>query len=108
MLPDRLDSFLTMAASLGVPAGEIGRTGGSSLVVTDRFEIPLDELGAAWRGTLPAAFGGLTRPASRPPAPTRPPADRLPTTRVNRRRLLGLLRERGPSPRWRPAARIAA
>jgi len=56
--PDRLDAFLTMAASLGVPAGEIGRTGGSALVVTDRFEIPLDELGAAWRDTLPAAFGG--------------------------------------------------
>ena len=56
--PDRLAAFLTMAASLGVPAGEVGRTGGSSLVVSDRFEIPLDELGAAWRGTLPAAFGG--------------------------------------------------
>ena len=56
--PDRLDAFLTMAASLGVPAGEIGRSGGSALVVTDRFEIPLDELGAAWRDTLPAAFGG--------------------------------------------------
>jgi len=55
--PDRLDAFLTMAASLGVPAGEIGRTGGSALVVTDRFEIPLDELGAAWRDTLPAALG---------------------------------------------------
>ncbi|HEY3530768.1 MAG TPA: phosphoribosylformylglycinamidine synthase subunit PurL [Nocardioides sp.] len=54
---DRLDPFLTMAASLGVPAGPIGRTGGSSLTVTDRFEIPLDELSAAWRGTLPAAFG---------------------------------------------------
>ena len=31
--PDRLEAFLTMAASLGVPAGEIGRTGGSALVV---------------------------------------------------------------------------
>ena len=51
-----------MAASLGVPAGAIGRTGGSALVVTDHFEIPLDELGAAWRGTLRAAFGELTRP----------------------------------------------
>jgi phosphoribosylformylglycinamidine synthase len=58
VLPDLLDSFLTMAASLGVPAGEIGRTGGSALTVTDRFSIGLDELGAAWRGTLPAAFGG--------------------------------------------------
>ncbi len=56
--PDRFDGLMTMAASLGVPAGEIGRTGGSALVVTDRFEIPLDELGAAWRGTLPAALGG--------------------------------------------------
>ena len=55
---DRLASFLTMAASLGVPAGPIGRTGGSSLTVTDHLDIPLDELSAAWRGTLPAAFGG--------------------------------------------------
>jgi phosphoribosylformylglycinamidine synthase subunit PurL len=55
---DLLDSFLAMAASLGVPAGPIGRTGGTSLTVTDHFEIPLDELDAAWRGTLPAAFGG--------------------------------------------------
>jgi phosphoribosylformylglycinamidine synthase subunit PurL len=53
---EKLAPFLTMAASLGVPAGEIGRTGGSSLVVTDRFEIPLEELSDAWRGTLPAAF----------------------------------------------------
>jgi phosphoribosylformylglycinamidine synthase len=54
---DRVESFLTMAASLGVPAGPIGRTGGASLTVTDRFEIPLDALSAAWRGTLPAVFG---------------------------------------------------
>jgi phosphoribosylformylglycinamidine synthase subunit PurL len=56
--PDRLEAFLIMAASLGVPAGEIGRTGGPALVVTDRFEIPLDELGPAWRNTLPSALGG--------------------------------------------------
>jgi phosphoribosylformylglycinamidine synthase len=54
---DRVDSFLTMAASLGVPAGPIGRTGGSSLIVADHLEIPLDELSAAWSGTLPAMFG---------------------------------------------------
>jgi phosphoribosylformylglycinamidine synthase len=53
---DRVDAFLTMAASLGVPAGPIGHTGGSTLTVTDRFEIPMGELGAAWRGTLRAAF----------------------------------------------------
>jgi hypothetical protein len=46
-----------MAASLGVPAGEIGRTGGPALVVADRFDIPLDELSAAWREPLRAAFG---------------------------------------------------
>jgi phosphoribosylformylglycinamidine synthase II len=54
---DRVDSFLAMAASLGVPAGPVGRTGGSSLTVTDRFEIPLDELSLAWRETMPAVFG---------------------------------------------------
>jgi phosphoribosylformylglycinamidine synthase len=54
---DRLESFLTMAASLGVPAGPLGRTGGTTLRVNGSFEIPLEELSAAWRGTLPAAFG---------------------------------------------------
>jgi phosphoribosylformylglycinamidine synthase II len=54
---DRVDSFLTMAASLGVPAGPLGHTGGTSLTVTDHLEIPLEELSAAWRDTLPAAFG---------------------------------------------------
>jgi phosphoribosylformylglycinamidine synthase subunit PurL len=54
---DRVESFLTMAASLGVPAGPIGRTGGPALTVTGHVEIPLDELSAAWRATLPAAFG---------------------------------------------------
>jgi phosphoribosylformylglycinamidine synthase len=55
---DRLDSLLAMAASLGVPAGPLGRTGGTALTVTDRFEIPLAELSDAWRGTLSAAFDG--------------------------------------------------
>jgi phosphoribosylformylglycinamidine synthase subunit PurL len=54
---EKLEPFLTMAASLGVPAGEIGRTGGPALVVADRFDIPLDELSAAWREPLRAAFG---------------------------------------------------
>jgi phosphoribosylformylglycinamidine synthase len=54
---DRVDAFLAMAASLGVPAGPIGRTGGSSLTVTGHLDIPLEELSAAWRGTLRAAFG---------------------------------------------------
>jgi phosphoribosylformylglycinamidine synthase len=54
---DKLESFLTMAASLGVPAGPIGRTGGSAFTLTGHFEIPLEELSAAWRNTLPDAFG---------------------------------------------------
>ena len=54
---DHLDFLLAMAASLGVPAGEIGRTGGGELVVEGLFGIPLHELRAAWTGTLPAALG---------------------------------------------------
>ncbi|HQR25866.1 MAG TPA: phosphoribosylformylglycinamidine synthase subunit PurL [Nocardioides sp.] len=51
-----VDSLLAMAASLGVPAGVIGRTGGDQLIVEDRFGIPLEELRAAWSGTLPSAL----------------------------------------------------
>jgi phosphoribosylformylglycinamidine synthase len=54
---DHADAFRTMAASLGVPVGELGRTGGDQLVVEGHFGIPLDELRAAWSSTLPAAFG---------------------------------------------------
>jgi phosphoribosylformylglycinamidine synthase II len=54
---DHADAFRTMAASLGVPVGELGRTGGDQLVVEGHFGIPLDELRAAWSTTLPAAFG---------------------------------------------------
>jgi hypothetical protein len=41
----------------GVPAAALGLTGGTSLEVTGSFAIPLDELAAAHRGTLPALFG---------------------------------------------------
>ena len=46
-----------MAASLGVPTGELGRTGGDQLVVEGQFGIPLAELRAAWSSTLPDALG---------------------------------------------------
>ena len=54
---DRAEAFLTMAASLGVPTGELGRTGGDQLVVEGQFGIPLAELRAAWSSTLPDALG---------------------------------------------------
>jgi phosphoribosylformylglycinamidine synthase len=51
------DALLARAASYGVPATVIGRTGGDSLVVADAFEIGVDELRTANEGTLPALFG---------------------------------------------------
>ena len=55
---DQVEAFLAMAAGLGVPAGEIGKTGGSELVVEGQFGIDLDELREAWTRTLPEALGG--------------------------------------------------
>ena len=59
-------AFAALAARHGVPASELGVTGGDSLVVTGRteeastgqasFDIPVDELAAAHRGTLPSLF----------------------------------------------------
>jgi hypothetical protein len=39
-----------------VPATVLGVTGGASLEVAGSFAIPLPELAAAHRGTLPALF----------------------------------------------------
>ena len=49
--------FTTMAASLGVPCAEIGRTGGSDLALLGQFAIPVQELRDTWTATLPAALG---------------------------------------------------
>jgi phosphoribosylformylglycinamidine synthase len=54
---DDPDAVFAMAADRGVPAAPAGLTGGLALVVTDVFEIPLDELREAFEGTLPARFG---------------------------------------------------
>jgi phosphoribosylformylglycinamidine synthase II len=48
--------FAALCADHGVPAAGLGITGGTSLEVTGLFAIPLDELAAAHRGTLPALF----------------------------------------------------
>ncbi len=54
---DRVEALDAMAASLGVPVDEIGRTGGDELVVANQFSIGLSELREAWTATLPAALG---------------------------------------------------
>ncbi|MCR1786074.1 phosphoribosylformylglycinamidine synthase subunit PurL [Nocardioides carbamazepini] len=54
---DSVDELMTIAARHGVPAVELGSTGGDALVVEGRFEVPLAELREAWSGTLPNALG---------------------------------------------------
>jgi phosphoribosylformylglycinamidine synthase subunit PurL len=55
--PGAEPEFAALCADHGVPSAMLGVTGGSSLEVTGCFTIPLDELAAAHRGTLPALFG---------------------------------------------------
>jgi phosphoribosylformylglycinamidine synthase II len=54
---DDPEALLEIAADLGVPAMQLGITGGDSLVVTDVMEISIGELRAAFEGLLPALFG---------------------------------------------------
>ncbi len=54
--PDRVAAVEELARRHGVPLQELGETGGSSLNVSNRFELPLEELGAAWSSTLPSAM----------------------------------------------------
>jgi phosphoribosylformylglycinamidine synthase len=49
--------FAGLCAGHGVPAAMLGLTGGPALEVTGLFSVPVAELGAAYRGTLPALFG---------------------------------------------------
>jgi phosphoribosylformylglycinamidine synthase II len=49
--------LLALCADAGIPAVVIGAAGGSSLVISDLFEIPLAELGAVHAALLPALFG---------------------------------------------------
>jgi phosphoribosylformylglycinamidine synthase II len=55
--PGALAAVAELCAQHGVPAADIGVTGGASLEVAGLFSISLDELGAAHRQTLPALFG---------------------------------------------------
>lgn len=54
---DRVDELMAIAARHGVPATELGTTGGDALAVDGQFEVALDDLRAAWTATLPAALG---------------------------------------------------
>ncbi|WP_214367415.1 phosphoribosylformylglycinamidine synthase subunit PurL [Pseudonocardia sp. H11422] len=54
------DALLVRAAEAGVPGVRLGTVGGDVLAITDLPALPLDELRAAWEGTLPALFGTAT------------------------------------------------
>lgn len=54
---DKVEELMTVAARHGVPATELGTTGGDVLAVDGQFEVALDELRTAWTSTLPAALG---------------------------------------------------
>jgi phosphoribosylformylglycinamidine synthase II len=49
--------FAALCQDGGVPAAELGVTGGASLEIVGSFSVPLGELAAAHRATLPALFG---------------------------------------------------
>jgi phosphoribosylformylglycinamidine synthase subunit PurL len=55
--PGAGDEFAALCADRGVPATVLGVTGGASLEVAGCFTIPLAEVAAAHRATLPALFG---------------------------------------------------
>jgi phosphoribosylformylglycinamidine synthase subunit PurL len=57
-------AFASLCAAQGVPAADIGVTGGDSLVVDDCFSVPVTELATAHSGTLPALFNSHGTPAT--------------------------------------------
>ncbi len=55
--PEDEERLFELAAEHGVPLASLGETRGDQLVVTDLFDVPLEELRTAWTTTLPAALG---------------------------------------------------
>ncbi|MDI6912042.1 phosphoribosylformylglycinamidine synthase subunit PurL [Nocardioides sp.] len=51
------ERLVELAESHGVELTALGVTGGDTLVVEGQFEVPLEDLRAAWTATLPAALG---------------------------------------------------
>jgi phosphoribosylformylglycinamidine synthase len=55
--PEDEERLFELAAEHGVPITSLGETRGTSLDVKGVFDVPLPELRAAWRLTIPAAMG---------------------------------------------------
>ena len=55
--PESFDEFAALCFEHEVPCYGLGVTGGTSLVVEDVLEVPVEELRATHTGTLPALFG---------------------------------------------------
>ena len=53
----RHDEFVALAETHGVELASIGRTGGAAVVVEGQFTLPVAEVRAAWKATLPAILG---------------------------------------------------
>ncbi len=58
--PARVGDVLGRAREAGVPAADIGETGGDRLVATGAFDVPLAAATRAWRDALPNALGVTT------------------------------------------------
>ncbi len=54
--PEDEERLMELAAEHDVPVTSLGVTGGDVLSVEGAFEVPVDELRAAWSATLPAAM----------------------------------------------------
>ncbi|MED4585358.1 phosphoribosylformylglycinamidine synthase subunit PurL [Brevibacillus choshinensis] len=58
---DQVEALLALAAEHGVPAGQIGRTGGESLVIsvngTEAVNASIQEVKAAWKDAIPCLIG---------------------------------------------------
>ncbi len=55
--PEAYDEFASLCGRHDVPCYGLGVTGGTSLVVEDVFEVPVEELRETHRAVLPALFG---------------------------------------------------
>jgi phosphoribosylformylglycinamidine synthase subunit PurL len=49
------DAFVALCESRRIPVRQLGVVGGDQLVVDDQFAVGLDDVRAAWSGTIPAA-----------------------------------------------------
>jgi phosphoribosylformylglycinamidine synthase len=58
----RVDEVRIRAGEAGVPVAELGRAGGTRLVLDGCFDVSLAEAAAAWRNALPSALGVVTTP----------------------------------------------